>query len=352
MALLNLVAHRVSRASPSSDAQIGIRERAWTINGYLDECFRELKQAVLKRSGKEYGRFSDDRANFPVASWIDEFIVGKISFQALTANAMKHLKIELEKTELAFDAFIFFAHEKLEEDEVLHVFVVQHNTGYFIDGNLDVSESLYLDTAGVQLAAKLNIGHWKSDDPGQVEKSLSILRWRGEKDLTETFERFLGFAEKIDVNADTQEFLSIVSEYTQSLSKEYADQTKSHVVDYCLEQDKAGKPVVIEELSGKLKDQSLAQGKDSDSDNPPPLDFSQYLVEKQPRAKSELIADKTQLRNYVRISGRNDTMSMSFEASCLGDVIVYDAQNDHLVINAMPSSLKAKLVKHLQNKQL
>ena len=349
MALVHFIAHRISRGSPSGQAQVGSREQVWALNGYLEECFRELKQAVLKRSGKEYGRFSDDRANFPVASWVEEFGAEKISFLTFSANAMEQLKIELEKTELVFDGFIFFAHEKLEEDELLHFFVVQHNTGYFIDGNLDVSESLFLDTAGVQLAAKLNIGHWKSDDLGKAEKSLAILRWRGEKELTEVFERFLGFTEKIDVHADTQEFLSIVSEYTRSLPKEYADHTKSQVVDYCLEQDKAGKSVVINELSGKLKDQSLAHQKKLDSGEPPPLEFSQYLADKQPRAKKELIADKTQLRNYVRISGRNDTMSMSFEASCLGDVIVYDAQSDHLVINTIPSSLKAKLVKHLQN---
>jgi len=53
----------------------------------------------------------------------------------------------------------------------------------------------------------------------------------------------------------------------------------------------------------------------------------------------------------VRLSGRNDQLSMSFSADCLGESIVYDKNTDSLVISNIPGPLKLKLIKHLQENQ-
>jgi Nucleoid-associated protein len=50
----------------------------------------------------------------------------------------------------------------------------------------------------------------------------------------------------------------------------------------------------------------------------------------------------------VRISGRDELMSMSFASDCLGETIVYDAETDSLTIRKIPSALKARLMKHLR----
>jgi nucleoid-associated protein len=76
--------------------------------------------------------------------------------------------------------------------------------------------------------------------------------------------------------------------------------------------------------------------------------FAHFARTTQPEAKNEWIPDKAQLKNYVRISGRDEQMSMSFASACLGDTVVYDTNSDSLIIKNIPASLKAKLMEHLK----
>ncbi len=350
MALTRIIAHRIHRQDPMSVAALSLGDHCWEQHGRIEECFRELKHGMIKRLGKDYGRFSEDTASHPFSSWLTQYIEEKLSFESFTQKAMEHCKVELDKTDVVFDGFLFFAHEEQEAATYLHVFVVQHNTGQFIDGELTINESFYLDTSGVRLAAKVNITDWKSDDPHKVANALTVLRWRGEKELSDVFTQFIGFAEKVDVGAETEVFLEAVSDYTKELPDDVAHHTKKQVVNYCLEQNKEGRPVVMAELSAELKENPVAhKGDNDDAAQLTSLpDFERFVATQQPTAKAELIPDTTQLRQFVRLSGRNNQLSMSFASSCLGDTIVYDPETDSLTIKDIPPRLKARLAKHLQ----
>ncbi|ABD80709.1 nucleoid-associated protein [Saccharophagus degradans] len=345
MALTRIIAHRIERTVPTEQARIQTRQTCWSQDGRIEECFREMKQAALKRSGKDYGRFSDDRANHPLASWLEEYHAEKMSFESFTAKAMAHIKLELDKTEVVTGAFFVFAHEKLEEADFLHIYFVQHNSGQYIDAELEMAESFYLDTDGVRLAAKINLDDWLGEDVHRKNNAVTLLRWRGEKELSEVFEASIGFAEKIDLTAETEAFLEVVNEYTKELPDVVKEYTKAQVVDYCMEQDKVGKPVVIKELSTQLIEAPKLPTEESYTPPPP---FSEFIKQNKPLAKPELIPDKAKLRQYVRISGRNDFLSMSFASSCLGDTVVYDAESDSLTIKNIPPSLKSRLLKHVR----
>jgi nucleoid-associated protein len=360
MALTHIIAHRIQRQDPLKEATAALRDHCWSKNGRVEECFRELKHGMIKRLGKEYGRFSDDSASHPVSNWLREYTQDKLSFESFTQKAMSQLKNALDKTEEVLDGFLFFAHETQESVEYMHIFMVQHNTGQFIDGELEMSESFHLDTTGVTLAAKVNLTDWQSGDEHRASNALTLLRWRGEKELSDVFADFIGFAEKVDLGAETETFLGLVAEYTKDLPETTAHQTKKQVVNYCLEQDKMGKPVVMAELSSELKDNPVPKTsriKSDGSEDEPEGDahlqidlpeFSSFVEQQQPTAKPELIPDISQLRQFVRLSGRNNQMSMSFASSCLGDTIVYDPESDSLTIKDIPPKLKARLAKLLQ----
>lgn len=350
MALTRIIAHRIHRQDPMAVATLSLCDHCWGQNGRIEECFRELKHGMMKRLGKDYGRFSDDTASHPVSSWLKEYTEDKLGFESFTKKAMAHCKAELDKTDVAFDGFLFFGYEVQEAATYLHVFVVQHNTGQFIDGELRINESFYLDTSGVSLAAKINITDWQSGDEHKAANALTLLRWRGEKELSDVFSQFIGFAEKVDLSAETEVFLETVSDYTKDLPEDVAHHTKKQVVNYCLEKNKEGKPVVMADLSSELKDNPVARKDNDDSteQHKPLPDFEGFVSTKQPMAKSELIPDTAQLRQFVRLSGRNNQLSMSFASSCLGDTIVYDPETDSLTIKDIPPRLKARLAKHLQ----
>jgi len=353
MALLHIIAHRIQRIEPTSAATIHFRDSCWTQDGRIEECFRELKVSVIKRFTKDYGRFSDDVGSHPLSSWIKNFTEEKMGFDSFSKKAMEHFKVEIDKSETLIDGFLFFAHEKLESDELIHVFFVQHNTAQFIDGSLDINESFYLETSSINLSAKINISDWQSGDTHRMANAVTLLRWRGEKEITEAFTNFIGFADKVDLAAETDVFLDTVSDYTKDLPEAEAFQTKKHVVDYCLKQDKIGKPVVITELATQLKDRPRSTGSTEGSHRDSTAiadlpDFATFIAEQKPMYKPEIIPDKSKLNQFVRISGRDNKLSMSFSSSCLGDSIVYDPHSDSLTIHNIPSGLKARLAKHLK----
>jgi nucleoid-associated protein len=360
MALTHIITHRIQRQDPLKEATVALRENCLSKNGRVEECFRELKHGVIKRLGKEYGRFSDDSANHPVSNWLREYTQDKLSFESFTQKAMSQLKDALDKTEEVLEGFLFFAHETQEAVEYMHIFMVQHNTGQFVDGELEMSESFHLDTGGVTLSAKVNITDWQSGDEHRSSNALTLLRWRGEKELSDAFADFIGFAEKVDLGAETEAFLGLVADYTKDLPEAAAHQTKKQVVNYCLEQDKIGKPVVMSELSSELKDNPApkkSSNKDDDNEGDQEGDthlqidlpeFASFVEQQQPARKPELIPDISQLRQFVRLSGRNNQMSRSFASSCLGDTIVYDPESDSLTIKDIPPKLKARLAKLLQ----
>ena len=351
MALTHIIAHQIQRQKPDVPSVLKLRDACMEQNERIKECFRELKTRVIKRVAKDYGRFSDDHTSHPLSTWLGEYCNQKMDFESLTEKAMQHLKMELDKSEALMDGFLFFAHEVLENEKFIHMFFVQHNTGQFIDGDMDINDSLYLDTSAVDLAAKINLTDWLSDDAHRVSNALMLSRWRGEKKLTEVFSSFIGFAEKVDVIADTEAFLAVVSDYTKDLPEDLAFQTKKQVVDYCFEQDKEGKPVVMAELSAQLKSEPFSTETTTDDGVEIPSaslpEFAAFVSEKKLN-KLELNPDKSRLRQFVRISGRDNNLSMSFASSCLGDTIVYDPNKDSLTITNIPHALKARLARHLK----
>ncbi|RYY76409.1 MAG: nucleoid-associated protein [Gammaproteobacteria bacterium] len=338
MAFSHIIAHRIQRMQPNASASLQLRPDVFGVNGKLEELAYELKVNFIRKGGKFYGRFSAETVEFPFSSWLKEFREERVGFESFTHKAMKHLSYAIEKTENAFDGYVFFLIEKIEAGETLYVFVVEHTHSVYLDAELAISDSYFLNSSQFTLAAKISLNDWEAGDSVTY---LALLRERGEKELSDAFTEFLGFSDKHDVKNDTVEFLKIVDNFTESLDETTAKMTRNKVVDYCLEQHKAGKSVVIHDLSNSLSDELKTYEPDH---------FSRYVASTQDQIKAEFIPDTAQVRSYARISGRNDSLSMSFDAECLGNNIHYDPASDSLTIKNLPPALKARLIKHLQGK--
>ncbi len=334
MAISHLIAHRIQRLSPTTPALVDLRDDELPRDGKIEECARELKLCFVKKLSKIHGRFSSDMAMHPFSNWIAECIAEKIGFVSLTEKAMKHFKLELDKTEALLDAYVFFVQETLEHADELSVYVVDHLNGQYIDGDLNISDSVYLDTNNITLGAKVNLREWQGED--KHLNYLSVLPWRGEKELSDAFVAFIGFTDKADVKEETEAFLDAVDSFTKDLPEEIAIETREKVVNYCLEEDKAGRRVVIADLSSQIDSENTEK-------------FEKHVVAEKPQLKAELIPDRAQMRQYIRISGRDNMLSMSFDSKCLGESIVYDQASDTLTISKIPTALKSRLLKHLRS---
>lgn len=332
MPLTHCIAHGISRTGTESPVELSLREAEMARTGYLEELVRELKHAYVGKAGKQYGQFHHDLSISLVGQWLREFREEKISFERFSQKATEHLQSLLAETEVVVDGHLVFALESLVDADSLYVFLVLHNEGVYLDGELNLQTSRFLDVKGVMVAAKVDITAWLSEDDSSF---LSVLKARGDKDLTDQFWKWIGFADQRDIAAETTAFLDVVSAYSDTLEEEEVQTYRNKVIDYCLDQDKKGEPVVIRDLSEHVSDSE-------------PEKFVQFMESRQEEAPPALIPDRRQLKQYVRISGRNDVLSMSFAADCLGETIVYDKDSDSLTIRNIPGPLKLRLIKHMQ----
>lgn len=337
MAISAIVAHRIYRHSPGSAFEVQLRDELFATNGKLEELAYELKAQFIRKGGKSYGRFSDEIGEFPFPGWLKDNREGRLGFLSFTHKAMQQLQLTLEKAESILDGYVFFVEEKLEFGDVLHIYFVEHLSGLYLDGDLAIGDSLHLDAGGFNLAAKIQLQDWAD---GDSKTYLTLVRARGDKDIAEAFAQFIGFTDRQDIKQETAEFLKVVDDFSQTLDEPTAKVTRTKVVNYCLEQNKAGKAVTIADLSQNLAEEVKSYE---------PERFARYMEAIKPEFKAEFIPHAGQIRNYVRISGRNDNLSMSFASDCLGREIEYDAEKDVLTIRNLPQSLKARLIKHLKN---
>jgi nucleoid-associated protein len=336
MALASIIAHRIFRQAPGARMDIQLLEQPLPSSGKLEELVYELKSQFIRKGGKSYGRFTADLGESPVPALLQDYRQERMSFTSFTHKALQQLQQTLEATESLLDAYVFFAEENIEAGQYIYVYLLEHQSGLYFDGQISLNDSLHLDTSGFTLAAKINLSDW---DAAESTTYLTLIRSRGDKDIADAFTQFIGFSDKQDVKGDTAEFLQLVENFSQTLDEPTAKITRSKVVDYCLEQNKAGKPVAISELSQNLANEIKSYA---------PEHFVRHLESQKPELKAEFIPHAGQIRSYVRISGRNESLSMSFASDCLGREIEYDADQDVLTIRNLPPALKARLIKHLK----
>lgn len=336
MAITALVAHRIYRHSPGTAFELQLRGEPFITNGKLEELAYELKAQFIRKGGKSYGRFSDELGEFPLPAWLKDSREERLSFLSFTHKAMQQFQHALESAESLLDAYVFFVEEKLEVGDTLQVYLLEHLSGIYLDGELAIDESLHLDTSGFNLAAKVQLQDWADANSSTY---LTLIRSRTDKDIADAFTQFIAFTDKQDIKQETAEFLKVVDDFSQTLDDTAAKLTRTKVVNYCLEQNKAGKAVTIAALSQNLAEEVKSYEPDR---------FVRYVETSKPEIKPEFIPHAGQIRSYVRISGRNDNLSMSFASDCLGREIEYDADQDVLTIRNLPPALKARLIKHLK----
>lgn len=331
MALQHLIAHRIHKPAPTTPCQIHLRTGEMRRDGKSEDLCRELKNAYIRKGGKSYGAFSDDTSLYPISAWTKEWLEERLSFLTLAQKIAEHLRMHFDKSETPLDNTLLVFFERIEAGDALYLFLLDHTAGEYFDGDLELCHTRYLDTQNVHLAAKVKTAEFLAREHNNY---LSLLKWRGEKELSDAFAEAIGLSNKIDIGADTSEFLDLVTHYTAALPEDVAKQTRRTAVEFCLQQDKAGLPVQMAELAEHIS-------------VPEQPHFTHFVRTTQPDMKTEWIPDKAQLKNYVRISGRDEQLSMSFASACLGSTVFYDANSDSLTIKNIPASLKSRLMEHL-----
>lgn len=333
MPVVEFIAHQLERKQPDQPGKLIYRDNTIELDDTASQLLTELKQVFSTKTSKRYGMFDPEQADNPFPAWLKDYRKGQMPFSSFTKKLAEQFSLMLDQTEFEFHGHLLFWQEDSSDAKWFYMVQLQHQVGLLINNQLEISKTEYADLSHVGFSCRINLEQWEQQ---LSEKYLTISKNRGDRALQDIMHQWVAFTDTVNVSQDTSEFLNIVEAYAENLPEEESKQYREKVVEYCMDQDKLGEPVVYKELSYYL-------------DEHEPEQFQRFVHEQQEQPKQELIPDKTQLRKYVRFNGRSKEMSIQFAASLLGEQVEFDAEREQLVFKQLPKSLLSQLKKHRAN---
>jgi len=344
MPVVHFITHQVTKAGPQDGANVSLTEKAPVVDDYANRAMAQLRNIYIGRAGKRYGEFHQEAPQ--VKALVLDWLEGKQTFEGFSQAMVKLFAQQLDQSPLEMEGHLAFFAEEIADGERFYIFHLKERVNVALNSHGEFTETRFVDFSNTGFGVCLNTTALKANE----SKYLSFSYGRGEKALQNAFCEAIGFTDTLNVEEETQVFLNIVNEYTKDMSEDHAKETRSKVVDYCLEQDKYGAPVEFKALSQELNERE-------------PERFEKFVMEKkaelrQPETQSEpsaeeveirreFIPDRKSLRNYVRFSGKSKDVTLSFSANALGGDVEFNGGNNTLVIRNLP----ARLLKQLQQEQ-
>lgn len=333
MSINHIVAHHLTAAFDKR-AQLSLRDQELTKGDANEALFAQLKKSFLGRVKRQHGGFAEDAEGAVLQQDLDALQKNDLTFLQLSTNLMKQLDAQVKEHDIELDVhFLFFLDELSERQQVFYLFGVQRAESLTISDKLEVTPSYTIDTGSSLFGIKVDMSEWQSRDN---TRCITMLLPSGNPRLAKAFERVTGFTKKVDRQEATETFLQGVESFAKKLPEDKVEDYRSQIVDHCIAQDEQDKPINIPGLSKELNG----------------IDVEQFLKEMsnyQPKGQEEIMVDKRSLKRYVRFSGREKDLAISFSTSHLHKRVEYDVETDTLTIRALPKVLREQLLRHLKS---
>lgn len=339
MPVTHFITHEIMKDAKALGATIYCSESDVFQEDYAAKVMAQLRNVFIGRASKRYGEFSPESPQ--VKGLILDWLESKQSFVSLTQRITKLFSECLDNTQLEISGYLAFMAEQLADGDRFYIYHLREKTNVALNDNKELIETRFIDFSNTGFALCLDATALKQSES---KKYMSFSYGRGEKALQNSFVEFSGFSDSVNVEQETQEFLHIVDEYVKALPEQQANETRTKVVDYCMEQDKYGSAVEFKVLSQELNEEqpeafeSFVQQtrKEIRQKNP---DLDSTVIEN----KQEFIPDRKSLKNYVRFSGKNKDVTLSFSAMALGQDVQFNPQEETLVLKNLPTRLLKQL---------
>ncbi len=332
MPLEHVIAHHLKR-STDSEAVLTLRTEELPKEGHSETLLGQLKQSFLARISREHGSFDSKDGPTPLPQALEAFLSREHSFIDLSSTLMEYLKQMVEKSQITLDAHFFFFHEKSFDHDLFHLFVTGQTESLSLNDKLELVPSYAIDTGAGLFGIKVDLAEWREH---RNYAYLSLLPPRGNRGLSEAFTELTGFANGIDKEEATLAFLEGVENYANELPEDKVDDYRNQVVEYCMAQEEQDSPVDIRGLAQSM------DGIDTDA-------FVRTLAGQAPQGEQGLRVDRRSLRRYVKFTGREKDLAISFNAYQLNKRIHYYEETDTLSIEGIPSALRKQLLEHMNH---
>lgn len=330
MALKNIALFTLERRDFAGSLRLKNSTQEAPIDGPAYSAYEQAKKQFNQSASKRFGFFDPEAETQTLPALIKNFEQQQFNFLSFGQKLAQSLEQQLSHSDTPIDCTILVAYESILEQHFVSVFLLPFKDVLQVDGELNIQPSKILEANKVQFGLRVHVEAFIEDDN---PKYLTQILSKGAKDLSDGFELFSNFREGIDVSAQTKEFLQLVETYSESLEDDKAKDFKTQVVDFCVEKDKIGEPVNVSVLSEQANEEQ-------------PKAFADFIKENSENKLKEVHTDRSSLKRYMRYFGRDNSLSISFNAERFGKDIEYSPTEGSLTIKQLPKSLKVQLSGH------
>ncbi len=331
MQITHATAHHLQREA-DSQAKLVLRKDEFSIDNQKEVLLGNLKKSFMTRLSRQHGSFSTKSDSSSLENELSVFLKSEYTISEFSAALLKSLEQEVNNKGIELNSHFLFFEEKSKTQHFFYLFVVNQCESLAIDETLDVTSHCYIDTGASLSGIKIDITEWQKKKKypyfTQVPPKGNVL-------FSEIMYQLSGFSNAVDKVEATNSFLEGVESFAKYVPEDKVTEYRDKVVSYCIEQEQKDEPVNIPGLSKELN------GIDCDQ-------FVREMLSHNPKSEEEVMIDRRRLKKYVKFSGREKDLAISFSSFQLNDRVIYDEVSDTLSIKGLPKVLRNQLIKHLK----
>lgn len=332
MSIQHIIVHRLEkeRESPST---LHPRDKELKVSTAAENLLANLRATYEEKTGKAFGVFQQDQTKYPFSDYLSQHLNGTIGFAEFSRRSMERLQTEIDNEKWAtggYVAFILYHTEGEEAKRYLLVVMLNDRRGTAVDpATLEIQDITHLMLDELHLAGRVDLDAWRASE----ESYLTFVKGRKRGvTVSRYFREFLGCTDYVDSVVESRKLARVVRDYIkrEKLPRDRARKIRANVVDAVARAIDEDEPLDLEILSKQI-------------DPDEPNKFLRHANSDKFRLPASFDPDPSSLRQLARFSGSDADVSVSFEASVLGNRVQYDRKAKSLTIVRLPKRLEREL---------
>jgi nucleoid-associated protein len=331
----NITLHFLSKQEETAIINLRYGPKDLEISPKIEQFILALHQVYNSKGAKAYGRFISLPEPSEQARFVDlmnSYLADKQAFYDFSVQAANLLKHELEKYDLAETGYLLTCHYEIMGARYILSAIIPVTEHYTVDQQLHIAANQHLDTSKLQLAARIDLFEYQQNPEGN--RYISFIKGRAGRKVSDFFLDFLGCEEGINAKEQSETLVKAVEDFVSvnQLDPTEKQNVRKEMLGYCKEQKASGQEVSLKDLSNTIEV--------TDSEK----DFYSFCQEQHYPLEESFPHEQTVINKATKYSGYGAGISISFERSHLGQEVVYNKDNDSLIIYKVPPNLKAQLL--------
>lgn len=331
MEIRNVIVHSIVKDQHQTDdeIQLHLRQDEFPLTDKIKDLLVAINKVYTYKTGKAFGSLNQ-LAAFSIS--LRHHVVEQTTpFIQFSQSSVTDLRSRIAAQPLSTGGYIVFTRfTSVNNKDFFMVVMLKSKEGLSFDDALELMDAHHLDLDKLHFAARIDLNAWINNDEGS---NVSFVKGRATSNVTRYFRDFLGIQEFSESIAATKKLvIAVTNYYRQHLGKtdDEVENYKKIVHDYCKNKDENNEAIYLDELSRTLDEEN-------------PENFMVYAQENH-EIPNEFSIDRNTLRKFIKYSGQDRDLSISFAASVLGTRVMFDQAADTLTIRQVPSALKAQLL--------